>query len=323
MVEIAEKCRENHREIFLRHVTNPEMISALENVLSYWKYELRPALIQYSYEAVGGKGQSIKNFAELFSIAGAGIGIHDDIIDRTFRKPDRVTLPANYGLPVALTIGDLLLVKGLTSIRSLLIDNFHREVIIRILEEYERFFTEMCVGEVMEIRARKNIDMSLKEYYDMLWKLGVDLEICMKTGAILGKGTEEEIRILAQYGRNFGYLCRLHDELYDIINIRKLLSRIEYESIPLLILYASKKSNENYKTLKKILDMKVGYDEVFELLSICINSGALNKVKEIADNHTAKSINLLDAIGNNTPLKKLKVIFRSLNDEIKKMGSVF
>ncbi len=173
----------------------------------------------------------------------------------------------------------------------------------------------------MEIRARKNLDLSLNEYHEMLWKLGVDLEVCMKIGAILGKGTDEEIELLTLYGRNLGYLCRLYDEIDDVININKLPSRIEFESIPLLILYASKRSNENYETIKRILDNKVGLSELAKLIVICSNSGAFNYLKEIAYEHTIESINSLKALKKNSSLNKLEIIFRSITNDIKKMGT--
>jgi geranylgeranyl pyrophosphate synthase len=319
ILKIGRKSRKKHREIFLRNVTHPDMTSALKNVLSYWKYNIRPALIHFSYEAVGGEEQPPTLFAELFSIVGAGIGIHDDIIDRTFEKRDRVTLPTRYGLPIALTIGDLLIVKGLTSIREALTNNYDKEIVYKILEIYESFFTEMCVGEVMEIKARKNLDMSLKEYHNMLWKLGVDLETCMKIGAIAGKGTKKELDKLTIFGRNFGYLCRLHDEIDDVINIRnKLFYRIEFESIPLLILYASKESNKNYKIISEILNNNLDFEELAKLLAICINSGSFDYVKNFANQYKEKSIMLLNSLGDNHSLNKLKLICLKLNQDIQK-----
>ncbi|TFH16365.1 hypothetical protein E4H04_06725, partial [Candidatus Bathyarchaeota archaeon] len=101
IITIGERSRERHREIFLRGVDHPVLIEALENVLAYWRYNVRAALTQFSYEAVGGRGPVPSVFTEFCSVAGAGVGIHDDIIDRTFQKRGRKTIPALYGLPVA------------------------------------------------------------------------------------------------------------------------------------------------------------------------------------------------------------------------------
>ena len=317
IIEIGERSRERYREIFLRGVDHPEIISALENVLSYWKDNIRPSLIQFSFEAVGGKDYDIDSIASFFSISGAGVGIHDDIIDITVQKRDRTTIPGIYGPDFALTIGDLLIVKGLTAISEVLNENYPREIVVKILEAYEGFFIEMCVGEVMEIRARKNLNLSLQTYHIMLRKLGVDTEACTKIGAIIGNGTTQEITLLAQYGRNIGYLNRLHDELTDILDIEnKLMSRIQYESIPLPILFASKKSQKNYDLIKKIINNNIDINSLVQLLGICHKSGAFDYVKLISDRNMANTISILDRLEHNIPREKLELISWKLNHEI-------
>jgi geranylgeranyl diphosphate synthase type I len=316
IMEIGERSRERHREIFLRNVDHPEVQEALENVLSYWRYNLRAALMQFSYEAVGGSGHSTDLLAEFFSIAGAGVGIHDDIIDRTYRKRGRITVPGTFGPDFALTIGDMLIVKGLMSISDVLRE-MEKEKVIRILEAYESFFTEMCIGEVMEIRARKSLEMSLDEYDDMMWKLGVDSEFCMRAGAIIGGGTDEEIEFLSEFGRTFGYLCRLHDEIDDMVNLEaKLGYRIQFEAIPLPILYAAKKSEENNKIISEILSESLSFEHLAQLFGVCLNCGSFEYIKKLSEQNMKKSLDLLNGIQGGSD--KLELICWNLNQEIQK-----
>ena len=314
--EIGERSRERHREIFLRYVDHPEVRDALENVLSYWKYNLRAALMQFSYEAVGGKGENTKSIAEFFSIAGSGIGIHDDIIDRTYRKRGRITIPGTFGPDFALALGDMLIVKGLMSISDVL-GEMDKETVIRILEAYEGFFTEMCIGEVMEIRARKNLDMSLGDYDDMLWKLGVDSEYCMRVGAIIGGGSDEEVELLAEFGRIFGYLCRLHDELDDMVNLEaKLGYRVQFEAIPLAILYAANRSEENYDTISEILGNPLSFEQLARLFGVCLNCGSFDYIKSLSEQSMRKSVDILSKVQGDWG--KLELICWNLNKEIQK-----
>jgi geranylgeranyl pyrophosphate synthase len=324
IIEIGKRSRSRFKEIVLENVDHPEMISSVENVCNYWKDNIRPALIQYSCEAVGGSPNMVDSVALFFSIAGAGVGIHDDIIDKTIKKRDRVTISGAYGRDFALTIGDLLIVKGLTTISEALRESHSKETIIQVLEAYESFFTEMCVGEIMEIKARKNLDFSLEHYHDMLWKLGVDAEACTKIGAILGNGSAEEINCLSKIGRNIGYLNRIDNEIIDIFNLENgLLYRIENESIPLLMLYSSKKNKNNYNMIKNIIVKKeIKFKDLGTIWFLCISNKSIDYIKMITQNVYDDTLMQLQKIIDCAAQKKLELITWNINNNIHKKFEV-
>jgi geranylgeranyl pyrophosphate synthase len=320
--EIGERTRNRFKEIALRNVDHPEMISSLENLCNYWKDNIRPALIQYSCEAVGGKPDIVDSVALFFSIAGSGVGIHDDIIDRTIKKRDRVTIPGVYGQDFALTIGDLLIVKGLTTISEALKENHSKETIVQVLEAFESFFTEMCVGEAMEIRARKNLDMTLDDYHTMLWKLGVDTEACTRIGAILGEGTKTEIESLALFGRLFGYLNRLDDEIRDVLSLENdVRFRIYNESIPLLLLYAAKQSRNSYLTIKRIIEKAdITPEEKGVLLYHYIHHNGFDYIQNVSKEIKNDALSTINELDDSDAKKKLIILINKLDENIKKIG---
>jgi geranylgeranyl diphosphate synthase, type I len=321
IARIGERCREAHVDICLNGVDHTEMKSALEDVLHYWKDSIRPALIYYSYEAVSGKPKTLSHVASFFSISGAGIGIHDDVIDRTLEKHGRNTIHGSFGGDKAITVGDLLIVKGLCWIREALKD-FDTELVCRVLEEYERFFTEMCMGEMAEINCRRNLDVGLEEYNAMLWKLGVDTEACCKIGAILGGGSEQEIKMLGDYGRHLGYLNRLHDELRDTVNWGgNLVSRLAFESIPLPVLYSVKNNISSYTRVKEMMEKSdlstVNPRDIFVL---CHFDKAFSYVHGLAEVTVKNGLESIEGINNNRIREKLGLLLFKLGHDIKKMG---
>jgi geranylgeranyl pyrophosphate synthase len=318
---IGERSRSKFREIVLKDVNDSELKDCIEHVLSYWKDNIRPALIQFSYEAVGGNLDIVDDLGLFFSISGSGIGIHDDIIDKTNEKHDRKTVPNLFGQDYAITVGDLLMVKGLTWIRESLskVDN---NTSSRILEEYDRFFTEMCVGEAMEIKARRNLDLSIEEYEVMLWKLGVDTEACCKIGAILGDGNEQDIEILGSYGRNLGFLNRLYDELKDVVNWEgNLFNRLYNESIPLPILYSTKVNKTSYSRIFDLFESKdfSNFDHR-EIFIMCHFDGAFNYVHTLANNVTKKTYSVLKNLVDSPIADKVSLLIWKINEDLKKIG---
>ncbi len=321
ILEIGEKSRKSYRNICFHDVDHSEVKSALEDVLQYWKDNIRPALIYFSYEAVGGKGHSLDNVASLFSISGAGIGIHDDVIDQTTEKHGRNTIHGSLGGDKAITMGDLLMVKGLCWIREVFRE-FDADLVYRVLEEYESFFTEMCVGEIMEINCRRNLDVGLEDYNAMLWKLGVDTEACCKIGSILGGGSEQEINMLGDYGRHLGYLNRLHDELRDTVNWEgNLLSRLSFESVPLPVLYSVKNNASSYKRVKEMME-KINLSAVSprDIFVMCHFDKAFSYVQDLAEITAKQGLEIIDELSNSVVKEKLTLLLLKLSYDIKKMG---
>ncbi|MBT7617118.1 MAG: hypothetical protein HN590_07540 [Calditrichaeota bacterium] len=323
IIRIGERSRSTFLEIAYQGVENSQLKAGIDHVLSYWQDGIRPALIQFSYDAVCSKPLDIDPVALFFSISGAGIGVHDDIIDETAEKHHRHTVPGLFGRDAAITVGDLLIVKGLTSIREILKD-VDSEIVYLVLEEYERFFTEMCVGEMMEIRARRRLDLSLEDYHEMLWKLGVDTEACCVMGAILGGGTDNEVQCLASYGRTLGYLNRLHDEVSDMFGSNEdFRRRIQKESIPLLLLYSAQTSDFNYQRISEIITKsELKQEDLNALLVISVVFDSLDYLIGLAANAKDEAINSINSIQPMSK-RKLELIVLNLFNEIEKKCSRF
>lgn len=317
--EILERSRTRFNEIIYQGIKNQTLLEAVDHVQSYWLDGIRPALIQYSYEAVCSEPIDLDPVFHFFSISGAGIGVHDDIIDKTSRKHNRDTVPGLLGADTAITTGDLLIVKGLTGIRDFL-NTVDSDKVSRVLEEYERFFTEMCNGEIMEIQARKNLEMSLEDYHRMLWMLGVDTEACCKIGAIIGGGSEEQIKQLALYGRNLGYLNRLLDETADLFDsLETLHRRLTKESIPLMVLYSVKESEYNHRKVSAILGKdEISNNELTDLIVTCIFYNSIDYILEYALTAEDTALKSVEQLQNKKVVEKLSTITSNLYREMEK-----
>ena len=293
--------------------------SLLNDVTRYWRDDYRAALTSFACEAVGGDPDATIGASLALSLAGSGIGIHDDIIDRSEIKGFRKRIPGIHGPDLALVTGDVLVIKGLTAFRSLLKNGFDQNAFYQVLEIYEKFFLEMCEGEVQEIRFRKNLEITLDEYLEAMWRLGVDAEACTRIGAVIGGGDESKVESLASYGKRVGFLTRVIDEYKDILNVEGNLShRIQYESIPLPLLYASKHSKKYHDQVKKILSVgSITVSDVEKILEMCYQSGGLDYLKGLAEKTCVEAQGKLDACTDSRVLKLLKLLPEKLLDELK------
>jgi len=275
-------------------VSHPDLLSILTDVTRYWKDYFRPALTSFSCEAVGGKPNQADNASLMITIMSAGLGIHDDIIDKSQIKHFRMTLPGLYNLEKALLAGDLLIVKALTVSKEILRECSPQKAAFAI-EAFESFFIEVWEGEYMEILCRKNLETKIDDYQKILWKSTADTEACARLGAVFGNGSPEEVEVLAEFGRRLGYMFRLRDEMKDCLNIEgNFYDRLKNESVPLPILYAAKSSRRDYAIIKSILQKAdISSEEAQKILEICFETEALSYVRDIVRENYAKATSKL------------------------------
>ena len=156
----------------------------------------------------------------------------------------------------------------------------------------------------MEKSSVKNVKIALKYSKKILEKYASDGEACARIGAILGNGSKKEIEALSYFGRKYCYIYRLAEEVSDVVNLDNNLSRrIKYETIPLPILYAAKKSKKNERKIESIVYGPITEQDLEVLQNLCVMSGGFNYVHKLAK----ESIN--------SGIKKLKFILPSKTKE--------
>ncbi len=310
--ERGKRILERFRQVAVSGVRNPELLSILEEVKDCWRDVLRPALTSFSCEAVGGRPETADNASLMFTLAAAGIGIHDDIIDKSSEKHFRSTVPGLHGIDNALLVGDLLIVKAWTVVQKMIRKNFQPAKIANIIEIYGNTCVKICEAEIMELSCRQQLDTDLEYYEKILWMANADLEACTKVGAILGDGSEDEVQALAEFGKRLGFMFRLADDVKDCLNIRgSLPHRVECESVPLPLLYAAKSSKEKYFKIKSIIDKSpVTPLDVKTLLKSCFETEAFDYICGIAKQNEREALSRLRTLKNSSAQNVLALLIR-------------
>ncbi len=235
-LDLETKCSETHKAINL--------------FKSYWHDITRPALISLACQAVDGDTRSVAGICKGLMLLSGGIDIHDDIIDRSSTKRDHSTVFGVHGMDVALITGDRLFVRGLISI----VENIPVEKVGYTAEAVRKLFFELADGEALELRFRRNWDVTPEEYLRIVKMKAADVECYTRIGAYIGGGSKEEVKSLGRYGRRLGMLAILRDDLEDTLDFSgELLYRIRYECLPLPLIYALQRPQFRFK-LAPILD---------------------------------------------------------------------
>lgn len=174
---------------------------------------LRPALVLLSAGSVN--EQRITNHELLISLATAvelihsASLIHDDIVDNSTIRRNKITLNEQFGNKIAVLAGDILYAYAF----SLLTDKFDK----RILRILSKCVEKMCCGEIRELRITNyKQQITCEEYLKIIEdKTASFMSACCQCGAILHSTDEKLAQSLADYGFILGMSFQIIDDYID------------------------------------------------------------------------------------------------------------
>jgi len=248
----------------------------------YWKDYATPTLLSLAHEAVRGNSRSLASVASALILINGAVDIHDDVVDRSKQKDGRPTVYGKFGEEVALLVGDALLIKGFLML-AMACRRLDREKREEIMDVLKRGLFELGEAEVIELRCRGATGVKPKDYLKVMKKKAADVEALMRLGAILGNAEKGEIEALGKYGRILGLISILRDDIIDMTLQEELRHRLEYECLPLPLLFAIQDAESHVELLELIRNgMKTDSDYA----RICILAGqglkkATNYVNEL------------------------------------------
>lgn len=207
-------------EVIRRTVTSdvPLISQICAHVMGAGGKRLRPRVLLLAYKAVGGKNISeavpLAATVELLHTASL---IHDDINDHSATRRGQVSVNALLGDSLALLIGDFIFIKLLSHMASLSPRS------IRVLADACRDIVE---GETLQMLNMGNIEMTEEIYLKIVTQKTASLfAASAELGALIGGGTEEQIRVLAEYGLHLGVTFQIRDDTLDLIGDPHVLGK--------------------------------------------------------------------------------------------------
>ena len=301
--EILEKRSKKGLE-FARRTILKEMIEcetlreALEHYTSNWKDFTHPGLFSIACEVVGGNPDKAVEVQAVIAMIAAALDVHDDIIDKSDRKHGKRTVFGKFGQDIALVLGDVFFVSGFTLLGKSIAELPGKKA-KEIFETLGRALLELGSAHILESNLKGKMNAAPEEYMRILKMKAATVEADMRIGAIVGKGTNSEIEVLAKYGRILGILATLREEFIDIFEIDELSHRIQSECLPIPILYAMQHKDSKEKIQKLFAKKQLTSGDVDEALDIVFGAKGVRKLKKMMQDLVKESIYLVSKIKPN------------------------
>ena len=145
----------------------------------------------------------------------------------------------------------------------------------------------------MDIMFTKRYDLTMSEYGEMIEKKTGQLYIIAgKCGALIGKGTPQQVEKLAEYGQLFGLMFQIKDDLLNILTEQSALGKQMVGSDictgkrTMMVVHALANANENNKKImmRIVGNTKATQEDVFQVIDIFKEIGSIdfaqNKLEE-------------------------------------------
>lgn len=222
----------------------------------------RPLICLLACVAVGGDPRYAMTAAASVEHFHTAALIHDDIADESLLRRGEPCMHIREGVGLAINAGDLALslVNG-TVLKDEYMDDHTK---VRVLTELVDMTARTVEGQALDLGWARDsrYDISIDDYLTMIkhktafYSGGVPLAI----GAIIGKGSEEQIAVLREFGMLCGLAFQIQDDLLNLIgkeeSVKKdFRSDITEGKRTLMVVHALAHS-PHAEELKEILSLK-------------------------------------------------------------------
>ena len=224
----------------------------------------RPLLTLLGCDLFGKPGESAVNAAIAVELFHNFTLIHDDIMDEAPLRRGMSTVHTKWNENIAILSGDVLFVKAFE-----FLSNNDVRVLPQLIAVFTRTAAEVCEGQQMDMDFESRQDVTIEEYIEMIrLKTSVLLGAALEMGAIIAEASEEDKRLLYEFGMNVGIAFQLKDDILDLYADpdkfgKQVGGDILSNKKTFLLLTAEQNANSTQRSeLKKIMDEFAGEEKI-------------------------------------------------------------
>ncbi len=227
--------------------------------------------------------------------------IHDDIEDDDEQRYGEPSLHAQYGMPVALNVGDFLLGEGYRLIGELVVSASVKVAMLRAAAEGHLTLSR---GQGAELCWSRNPEplSSLEVLGIFRQKTAPAFEIALRLGAYFGGADSETHDVLREYSESLGIAYQIRDDLEDFSgesdshDLRDLRP-----SVILSIAHKRAQPGPDKDLLTGLWRCEYDYADIAaDVNRIIIERGVAEKACELKDAYTEQAIRSLRLLTNPT-----------------------
>jgi geranylgeranyl diphosphate synthase type I len=277
---------------------------------------LRPYLVAKACEIVGGNANDAIPYAAGMEILHNFTLIHDDVMDKDDLRRGAPTVHVKYGIPLAITAGDLLFVKVYESLLKYSPKHLSVNDVLKSIQVVTEAATLLCEGQALDISYPKTADVIENDYIFMVGgKTSALFKACVEIGAIIGGANTEQLVALGKFAWDAGIAFQLVDDILGATANEETLGKpvgsdLKEGKKTLYVIHAlSKISIEQRKILTKVLgNCDASIEDLKKAIKLLNETGSIDYTLGKADEYTKNALSQLDTFPDSESKNELKTL---------------
>jgi geranylgeranyl pyrophosphate synthase len=256
----------------------------------------RPLLTACVYQALSGNPEApipagLKKVALAVECFHKASLIHDDIEDEDNERYGAATLHAEYGVPIALNAGDLLVGEGY---RLLAESGFPAETVLESMRIASTGHRELCLGQGAELTwSRGQRALTLQEVLGIFrLKTSPAFEVALRLGAVCAGADAGVHDVLKKYSEALGIAYQIRDDIDDLAADAGLVSRIR-PSMPLAEAFDRARGADKAFLEAVWANARVSPEDAARVRRIFIGAGVEERSRRLLESYKESAIRSL------------------------------
>ncbi|HVC15250.1 MAG TPA: polyprenyl synthetase family protein [Acidimicrobiales bacterium] len=254
-------------------------------------------------DLLGGVAVELVHLASLY---------HDDVIDEATVRRNVESVNNRYGNLVAIVAGDYLLSRSAAIAAALGTE---------IAGLLATTLGQLCQGQVVEVRSCFKTDRSDDDYFAAITgKTAALMSASCRIGALTSGARRDEVDAFTQFGRAFGMVFQLRDDVLDIVaedgELGKPPGQDLAEGVYTLPVLLALRDPDAGPELRTLLGQQLAQPEREKARSIVSESHAVAATVAVARQHLEQAVAATEGIGPRHVATGLTRLASSLVDDL-------
>ena len=137
--------------------------------------------------------------------------VHDDIMDDAPLRRGKKTVHEKWDINTGILSGDAMLILAYQYF-----ENYEPVIFQKLAKLFSKTALEVCDGQQLDVDFETRTDVSIPDYINMIrLKTSVLVGAALEMGAIVSETSDENARLIYEFGLNLGLAFQLQDDFLD------------------------------------------------------------------------------------------------------------
>ena len=304
-LEILDEYKSDVEAELERHIPRtgepPEFYAPIWDLLDRGGKRIRPAITFLASECVGGRKEDALGAAAAVELLHNMTLVHDDIEDKSDLRRGKPCIHVIYGVPTAINVGDSMLIKVFEIANSSKIPQDRCQTLVA---QVAKRAYDITWGQQFEFSMWKRKHFTEDEVIRLLRnKTGALIALSTETGAIAGGGTDEQIKLLGDFGETIGVGFQIIDDMLNVSGDVKEYGKeiggdIREGKKTLLTAHLLRAANsQDRKTFTRLLGKNnITKQETRKAIQLYKKYGSIDYAKTEADSYLLTALDMLSKL---------------------------